>query len=161
MFRARTPLRLVGCNGKTVKDDDGNRHRAVVLTFQAQPFTDEMANDLNVKGRLFSIGDGQPLPDVAAVKLKIAVPQQRMSLFEAPDAELNASVIVDVDVAPFLNVRADKEGPVYSGLVSVQFAYPEPKQLLWLFHKVTEQVFATFESTGQQSLVDAEDSEEG
>ncbi len=158
MFGPKTPLRLQGCNGKTRKDVDGTRRRVVVLTFQAQPFTETMANDLNVKGRLFSIGDGQPLPDVASIALKIAIPRQRMSLFEAPDDEMPASVSVeDIEIAPILNVRADKEGPVYSALVSVEFPYPEAKQLLWLFHRVTEQVFATFEPTGQQDLPVEED----
>jgi hypothetical protein len=164
MFRPKTPLRLHGCNGKTRKDSDGQRRRVVVLTFQAQPFTDAMANDLNVKGRLFSINDGTPLSDVASIALRISVPGQKMSLFEAPDDEMPPSVVVDVvQVSPILNVRADKEGPVYSGLFSAEFPYPEAKHLLWLFHRVTEQVFATFEPAGQQELPvgdEAEDEEE-
>lgn len=162
MFGPKTPLRLHGCNGKTRKDSDGQRRRVVVLTFQAQPFTDVMANDLNVKGRLFSIGDGSPLPDVASMALKIAVPGQKMTLFEAPDADMPASVTVDqVDVSPILTVRADKEGPVYSALFSAEFPYPEAKHLLWLFHRVTEQVFATFEPSGQQELPVGEEKSEG
>lgn len=160
MFKPRTPMRLHGCNGKTKKDSDGNAIRVVVLTFMLQPFTDEMANDLNVKARLFSLGDGQPLKDVLSTKLAIAVPQQRMELFEAPDDEMKPSVVLDeVDISPVINVRADKEGPVYAAMFTATFAYPTGKDLLWLFHRVTMQTFVTMESTGQQSLIDGEELE--
>lgn len=159
MFGPLTPLRLQGCAGKTKKDAEGNRLRVVVLTFQAQPFTSEMANDLNVKGRLFSLGDGQPLPDLVSVALKIAIPQQKVSLFEAPDMPKPSVVIDDADVSPIINVRADKEGPVYCATFNVSFVYPTAKDLLWLFQRVTDQVFVTLEPTGQQSLIDGDDDE--
>jgi hypothetical protein len=167
MFKPRTPLRLTGCNGKTVKDADGTPSRAVVLTFMAQPFTPEMAEDLNVKGRLFNVSSGEPIPEIATCKLKIALPPQRMRLYVAPDEELKPSVEVEaVAVSPTIDVRADKEGPVYAGTFSVVFPFPIPSDLLWLFHRVTEQVFATFEAEqnalpiqGEPALVGEEDRE--
>lgn len=157
MFAPLTPMRLHGCNGKTKKDADGNAIRVVVLTFQLQPFTDAMANDLNVKARLFNINDGTPLSDVLSTKLAINVPVQRMSLYEAPDIEKPSVVLESVDISPVINVRADKEGPVYSAMFTAMFEYPTGKDLLWLFHRVTMQTFVTMESTGQMSLTDADD----
>jgi len=144
MFSPETPMRLHGCNGKTRKDDDGNRIRVVQLTFMLQPFTPEMANDFGVKGRLFNINSGEPLPDIQSIKLKIAKPLQKMSL--APAKDVAAPVVVnEVDVQPFLSVTADREGPVFTAYFSVEFDYPTANDLLWLFQKVTEQLFATFE----------------
>lgn len=157
MFAPLTPMRLQGCNGKTKKDAEGNRLRVVVLTFMLQPFTSDMANDLNVKGRLFSIGDGTPLGDIVSTALKVAVPTQRVSLFEAPDMPKASVELAEVDVSPVINVRADKEGPVYAATFNVSFAYPSAKDLLWLFQRVTDQAFVTMESTGQQSLIDTAD----
>jgi hypothetical protein len=164
VFAARTALRLTGCNGKTVKDANGAAQRAVVLTFMAQPFTAEMANDLNVKARLFNISTGEPIPEMAAAKLKISLAPQRMRLYMAPDEEMPVSVEVEaVTVSPTIDVRADREGPVYAGTFSVVFPYPVAKDLLWLFHQVTAQVFATFEAeqgalpvVGEDRLVEKE-----
>jgi hypothetical protein len=160
MFAAKTPMRLTSCSGKQKKNAEGDRVRLVVLTFQLQPFTSEMANDLNVKGRLFSLSDGNPLLDVMDAGLKIAVPRQRMTLYAAPDDEMPASIeLADVDIDPIIRVRLDREGPVYSGTFKVSFEYPSANNLLWLFHCVTEQVFATFEGA-QASLLDAPETEE-
>ena len=160
MFSPFTPMRLTGCNGKTKKAEDGGKARVVVLTFMLQPFTPEMANDLNVKARLFSLSSGEPLQDIQDIGLKIAVPQQKMSLFEAPDVA-RASVVVDsVDVSPIIRVRADKEGPIYAATFNVSFDYPTAKELLWLFHRVTDQAFATFEPTGQQELPTGDDADD-
>jgi hypothetical protein len=153
MFAPLTPMRLQGCNGKTKKDAEGNRLRVVVLTFMLQPFTAEMANDLNVKARLFGVTDGLPLNDIVSTALKVAVPQQRVELYEAPDMPKASVILPDVDVSPVINVRADKEGPVYAATFNVSFAYPSAKDLLWLFQRVTDQAFVTMTSTGQQSLI--------
>ena len=160
MFAALTPMRLHGCNGKTKKDADGNAIRVVVLTFQLQPFTDAMANDLNVKARLFNISDGLPLPDVLSTKLAIDVPVQKVSLFEAPDMDKASVVLESVDISDVITVRADKEGPVYSAMFTAMFEYPTAKDLLWLFHRVTMQTFVTMESTGQQSLIDGDEKDD-
>jgi hypothetical protein len=154
MFSPLTPMRLHGCNGKTKKDAEGGSLRVVVLTFQLQPFTSEMANDLNVKGRLFSLSDGMPLPDILSTALKVAIPQQKVALYEAPDMPKPSVELAEVDVSPIITVRADKEGPVYSALFSASFAYPSAADLLWLFHRVTMQTFVTMTPTGQQSILD-------
>lgn len=142
MFTAQTPMRLHGCNGKTAKDSDGNRKRVVLLTWMLQPFTPEMAADLNVKSHLFR-ADGSPKPEIQSAALNIKVPLQHMALSSAPDVA--PSVEVDaVDVSTTLKVSADREGPIYTAYFSCEFDYPQADHLLWLFHQVTEQLFATF-----------------
>lgn len=150
MFAEKTPMRLTGCNGKTTKNADGERQRIVVLTFQLQPFTAEMAGDLNVKARLFAVGDGNPLPDVASAALRIDAAPQRLRIFEVPDIEKPSAESIGVRVAPLVRVRSDKEGPVYSATVSLELAYPTADELLWLFHRVTDQVFVTLEAEQSQ-----------
>lgn len=154
MFSAQTPMRLHGCNGKTAKDEDGNRKRVVLLTFMLQPFTPDMAKDLGVKGRLFNINTGAPLDDIQSVQLKFNVPLQKMSLSPARDVE-PVVIINEVDIIPILKVSADREGPVYTAYFSAEFDFPSANDLLWLFHKVTEQVSATFEPAQGDMLADA------
>lgn len=154
MFGPLTPMRLHGCAGKTKKDAEGNRLRVVELAFLLQPFSPEMANDLNVKGRLFSVTDGQPLPDIVSTALRVIMPRQKVAIFEAPDMPAASVELPDVDIAPIISVRADREGPVYAALFKVQFTYPSAKDLLWLFQRVTDQVFVTLEPIGQLELTE-------
>lgn len=153
MFSAQTPMRLHGCNGKTKKDNEGNRKRVVLLTFMLQPFTPEMAAALNVKGRLFNVNTGQPLEDIQSISLKIAVPLQQMSLSPARDVAAEV-VVAETEVIGLLKVSADREGPIYTAYFSVEFDYPSANDLLWLFHKVTEQIVATFEPVQGDMLSD-------
>lgn len=142
MFSPHTPMRLIGCNGKQIREGN-ERRRALVLTFQLQPFSPDMAADLNVRNRLFSVNTGEPLPDVLGTKLAITVAPQRVEIRLAPDQGRPSVELIAVSVQPVLNVRKDKEGPVYSATLSLLCDYPSGDNLLLLMQKVTEQFFVT------------------
>lgn len=145
MFNANTPMRLTGCAGKQVKDGK-ERRRVLVLSFQLQPFTPEMAEDLHIKSRLFSSRSGEPLPDVLTTTLAISNPLQRVQIRSAPDVPQATVTLQDAEIAPKITVRKDKEGPVYSATLVVVADYPSGDNLLYLMQRVTEQFFVTLES---------------
>lgn len=169
MFSPHTPMRLIGCNGKQIRERK-DRRRALVLTFQLQPFSPAMAEDLNVRGRLFSVTSGEPLSDVLGTKLAIAVAPQRVEIRMAPDQPAASVDLPAVIVQPVLNVRKDKEGPVYSATLSMLCDYPAGDHLLLLMQRVTEQFFVTLTAEqgdmlanmGREAprLVDDDDGEE-
>jgi len=145
MFDVNTPMRLVGCAGKQVKDG-GDKRRVLVLSFQLQPFTAEMAASLNIKSRLFSARTGEALPEVLSTKLAIDAPMQTVSIRTAPDTPRASVTIPEVEVAPAITVRKDREGPVYSATLVILADYPSGNDLLFLMQRVTEQFFVTFEA---------------
>lgn len=142
MFGANTPMRLVGCNGKQVREKD-ERRRVLVLSWQLQPFTPEMATDLNIKGRLFSLSDGEPLKDVISSTLAIAAPPQRVEIKMAPDQPRPSVELYAAQLQPKITIRKDREGPVYSATIYIVSDYPSGDNLLLLMQRVTEQFFIT------------------
>lgn len=163
MFSDHTPMRLVGCNGKQLREGS-ERRRALVLSFQLQPFTAEMAADLHIKTRLFSTRDGEPLNDVISTTLAISAPPQRVEIRLAPDQGNPSVELPAAMISPTLIVRKDKEGPVYSATLNIISDYPSGDNLLLLMQRVTEQFFITLHSEqgdmlgqGQTRLVEAEE----
>lgn len=166
MFGEHTPMRLLGCNGKAIREKD-ERRRVLVLSFQLQPFTPEMADDLNVKGRLFSSLDGEPLKDVISATLAIAAPPQRVDIRLAPDQPRPSVELYAAQLQPKLTIRKDREGPVYSATIYIVSDYPSGDNLLLLMQRVTEQFFVTLApeqgdmltapASSQPSLVDPDD----
>jgi hypothetical protein len=142
MFATNTPARLVGVAGQQVREKD-ERRRVIVLAFQLQPFTVAMADDLNIKGRLFSSLDGEPLKDVISTKLAIGVPKQRVEIRLAPDQEVPSVELYAAVIKPAITIRKDREGPVYSATFYVVSDYPSGDNLLLLMQRVTEQFFVT------------------
>lgn len=142
MFTAHTPMRLIGCNGKQIREKN-ERRRVLVLSFQIQPFTPDQAGDLNIKSRLFSVRDGEPLKDVLSTTLAIAAPLQRVAIRMAPDQDLPSVELFAAAIQPKLTVRKDREGPVYSATLYVVSDYPSGDNLLLLMQRVTEQFFVT------------------
>lgn len=163
MFGPNTPMRLVGCAGKQLRAGSDKR-RVLVLSWQLQPFTAEMANDLNIKARLFASRDGEPLPDVISTTLAIAVAPQRVQIRMAPDQTKPSVELVAATLQPALTIRRDREGPVFSATVVIVADYPSGDNLLLLMQRVTEQFFVTLEieqgdmleRAAQQGLVDAD-----
>lgn len=153
MFAKNTPMRLVGCAGKQLKDGS-ERRRVLVLSFQLQPFTMEMAADLDIARHLFG-RSGEPLPDVINMTLAIVSPLLRVQIRSAPDLPQATITINDADLSPKLAVRKDKEGPVYSATLVLISDYPSGDDLLFLMQRVTEQFFVTLEP-GQGDLLDRE-----
>jgi hypothetical protein len=154
MFAAHTPMRLTNCAGKQIKNGK-ERERVLVLSFQLQPFSPEMAGDLNVKGRLFK-HDGSPLDDVISTTLAIHVPDQRVEIRMAPDQTRPSVELVAASVKPSIVVRKDREGPVYSATLVVICDYPSGDNLLLLMQRVTEQFFVTLEAEQGSMLADAD-----
>lgn len=144
MFGANTPMRLQDVTFKTRKMD-GEDRRIVALTLFIQPFTPEMADALNVKRRLFSVNDAEPLPDVLGCELAIAQDYQRMQVRMAPDQTVASIEIPNVEIGPALKVRKDKEGPIFAAVLRAEMAYPSPNDLMFLASRVNEQDYFTFE----------------
>lgn len=151
MFAKNTPMRLIGCAGKQIKDGS-DRRRVLVLSFQLQPFTIEMASDLDIARHLFGRG-GDPLPDVLATTLAIVTPVLKVSIRSAPDLPQATVIIDDAECSPKIVVRKDKEGPVYSATLVLIADYPKGDDLLFLMQRVTEQFFLTLEP-GQGDLLE-------
>lgn len=160
-------MRLTGCTGKQIREGN-DRRRVLVLAFQLQPFTVEMAEDLNVKSRLFSVRTGEALPDVLSTSLAIQAPPQRVEIRLAPDQDRPSVELVAAVIKPVLTVRKDKEGPVYSATVTIVSDYPSGDNLLMLMQRVTEQFFVTLAPeqgdmlarNTTQRLVDTEDADD-
>lgn len=148
MFKPNTPLYLRDVTFKT-ETVDGETRKIVVCSFTSQPFTREMANDLEIARHLFA-ADGEPLNDVISAQLAISMPVQQMTLKMAPDATPRF-VIADVEVSKAVSVRKDKEGPVFAANFAVNFRYPEADTLLYLANAVNSQLFVTLD-TQQGSL---------
>lgn len=158
MFAPQTPMRLIGCNGKQLKEAKSERRRALVLSFQLQPFTPDHANDLNIKSRLFSTSDGEPLKDVISTTLAISAPPQHVRIFLATgnDAPISVELYAAL-VQPKLTVRKDREGPIFSATLHIVSDYPSGDNLLLLMQRVTEQFFVTLETEQGDMLGDASD----
>lgn len=157
MFAQHTPMRLVGCNGKSIREKKGERRRVLVLSFQLQPFTVPMAEDLNIKGRLFSSIDGEPLKDIISSTLSIAAPPQRVEIRLAPDQGRPSVELFAALLQPKITIRKDREGPVYSATIYIVSDYPSGDNLLLLMQRVTEQFFVTLGTEQNNMLDDASD----
>jgi hypothetical protein len=158
MFGPDTPLQLKGIYPR-LETVDGETRKRVALEFFVQPFRQEMAKDLDVAGNLFTRTDGEPIDDILKIELAIHVPLQRMTLRSTSDSA--ASMFVDnVRVDDVIKVRRDKEGPVLAATLGVDFPYPTPQDLLYLFKAYTNQLFATFEPMQGDMLTQAEETEQ-
>ena len=153
MFENTIAMRLNDVRPKT-ESPDGETRKIVELELFLQPFTAQMAADLDIKSHLYARSDGGPYDDVLRVELGISVPLQRMKIASAPDVEPRF-VIENVQVGKSIKIRRDKEGPVLAATLAVNFPYPVPEQLLFLFNAYTDQIWVTFEAQ-QRTLVDSE-----
>lgn len=149
MFRENTALYLRGVY-PTTETVDGETKKRVVLEWFVQPFTQELARSVDVAGNLFSRTDGDPIDDIVNCELAISVPIQQMSVRMAPDSP-GCRIFENVRVSKTIKVRRDKEGPILAAHFKVDFAYPSPDDLLYLFTGYLDQHFVTFE-TQQGSL---------
>lgn len=154
MFKANTPLYLRDLTFKTETIDQETR-KIVVCSFMAQPFTPEMATDLDIRNRIFSAGTAEPLPDVLEAKIAITVQLQTMTLKMAPDAPSERIKIPDVQFSKTISVAKDKEGPVMRGNFSASFRYPDGETLLYLANAVNQQLFVTFDVQQGKLIPDA------
>lgn len=154
MLRPKTALYLRGVYPTTETVDQETRKR-VVLEFFIQPFTRAQAETLEIAQHLFATKDGDPLSDIAAIELALNVPTQQMTIMAAPDAQ--AGLIVDnVRVSKTIKIRSDKEGPILAASFKVDFPYPAPDDLLYLFNGYLDQHYVTFETMqGSLGLADA------
>lgn len=143
MFGMQTAMRLSDVTFKTERVD-GETHKVVGLTLFIQPFTPDLANALNVKGRLFSLKDGEPLANMLGCDLAIDESLQRMTIRLAPDQSDASAEIPNVSIERKLSVRRDKEGPVYNATVRATFDYPSANDLLFLASRVNETDFFEF-----------------
>lgn len=149
MLRPNTALYLKGVYPTTETVDQETRKR-VVLDFFIQPFTRGQAETLDIAQHLFKTSDGEPLSDIAAIELAINRPLQQMTIKSAPDS--TAGLIIDnVRVSKTIKIRSDKEGPILAANFKVDFPYPAPDDLLYLFTGYLDQHFVTFD-TMQGSL---------
>lgn len=149
LLRENVALYLKGVYPTTETVDQETKKR-VVLEFFIQPFTQELAQSLDVAGNLFTRSNGDPIDDIVACELAIAVPLQQMTMRMAPDSP-GGRTFSDVRVAKTIKVRRDKEGPILAATIKVDFAYPAPDDLLYLFNGYLDQHYVTFE-TQQGSL---------
>lgn len=152
ILKENCPLYLRDVTFKTETVDSETR-RIVVLSFRAEPFTRQMADSLNIARHLFSADSGEPFSDLVSINIGIAVPVQELTLRSGPDAPVSLTVR-DVKVASTIAVRKDKENPVLSAGVVLNFPYPEAKDLLYLATNVNNQLFVTLENQQSQLPID-------
>lgn len=155
MFKPGTALQLKGIYPK-LETVDGETRKRVALEFFVQPFTAEMAKDLDIMGNLYARSDGQPIDDVLKIELAIVVPLQKMTLASTADSEARM-LVENVRVDSAIKVRRDKEGPVLAATFGVDFPYPTPDDLLYLFNNYTNQLSVTFEPQQGSLLEDQEE----
>jgi hypothetical protein len=157
MFQPDTALYLKKI--KTgVETLDQETRKLLILEFEAQPFTREMADELGITFELFEGSTGNPNDLLVDAKLKINVPLQRMSFKMAPDATGGRVVIPDVSIKNTIKVRSDKEGPVLAARITATLRYPTADDLLYIMNGVCEQHWITFEE--QQASLPMGDSDQ-
>lgn len=154
MFKPNTPLYLKDVVFTTEVGKDLTR-KVVSCVFMVQPFTRELAASVDMQNRLFSITDGEPLPDIIQATLAAPAGLKQMAFKMAPDQGRESMTARAVRIGPF-KIRKDKEGPVYACSFTASFYYPEPNDLMFLANGVNEQHFVTFNPEQDDMLTSAE-----
>lgn len=146
MFSPKTAMTLSDVHPKRDKKADGTSEKILVLRLTVEPFTAEMAADLNVKSRLFSSHSGDAHQDVLTANLAIAPGLQSVAFHRAPDPEMPVSVVLRaVKVEPTLVVRKDKETNLFNAALTLNCHMPDAKDVLAFIVGHAEQWFVTFE----------------
>lgn len=160
MFLAKTAVYLTDVHPKKERLEDGDDRKVFVLKLSIQPFTGTMAEQMNVKSRLFD-SKGEPHANVLGASLGIKVNgPQTLSIYRALGDEMPVSITLrNVEVQPSIYVRHDKETPQYAATLTVLTdGMPDPKVTQELISLYTEQVFVTIESE-QGDMLTAEGEE--
>jgi hypothetical protein len=161
MFPVKTAMTLAAVYPKREKREDGTTEKVLVLKVTVEPFTSEMAGELNIKSRLFSAaGGGEAHADVMGAHLAVAPGLQTVAFHRAPDPEMPVSVVLRaVKVEPKLVIRKDKETNLYNATLTLNAHMPDARDVLAFFQGHAEQWFVTFEREQGDMLESAEDVE--
>lgn len=153
MLTEQTALYLSDLRFRT-KDVDDATVKLVECVWTLEPFTAVHADAFGVKGRLFSLSDGEPLADLSGASLDIQIPQQRMEVRRGPDQARPSVEIAYVDIDGRLVVKRDDTQ--YCATFKTRCDYPVANALLLLAHGVKEQHFVTF-APEQPELADTKE----
>lgn len=124
----------------------GEPAKILVASLVIQPFTVEISEslELDVKTKLFT-RDGNPAESVNDIGLSKLFKYYFAAQIFRTDQQVRASVKLDtVKLLPAVNVRRDKETPIYVATIKIQFDFPsEPKDLVWLCGAVNTSLWVT------------------
>lgn len=158
MFRRHTPAYFRTMTFKSERDN-GESSKIIVCSFDVQPFTNEMANELDadIRAELFSLSTGEIKPKLKAVDFALDIPLCAVEFRMIGEDTMKPSLLLrNVKIEPILAVRRDKEAPVFNASFRLNAQYPSAKELLWLADNITNQLFLTFEREQTDALDDGE-----
>jgi hypothetical protein len=128
------------------KTKNGDDLKVVDLTLRVQPFTASTAVsvDPDVRALLFAMTDGEPKPLIKAVELALPIPNQRLTVYAAPDMTEASAILHDVEITrPRARTEKDVDGFGFVFYASVGPVDGDTLEYLQRWH--TEQRFVTFE----------------
>jgi len=157
MFHGKVAAYLSGISFKTDQKSE-EKARLVVLNFNIQPFTKELAEEISpsIAKRIFKT-DGERFEDIKAMRFAAKHPQQRVRWFAAPGDMPITLELRHVDVGPGFSVRADKETPDYAGSFDLVFAHPTANELQTIVHALNNSVWLEFDNEQEGLLKDPVD----
>lgn len=132
--------------------------KILVAACVVQPFTSEIAEALvpSCKSKLFG-RDGNPAEDMKRVTLSMHAPYYFAGhFFRVADNVRPQVKVEDVKLEPTLEVRRDKETPVFAATFRLDFPFPaedDARDLMWLARAVNSQLWISLVEQ-QGNLVD-------
>lgn len=126
------------------KGKDNKQVRVCVVQVFMQPFTLAMARILGVAGELFNGEQRNNHIKMSVLDLNVGRLPFGIEFFVAPDMEDPTIEIDTANIGPTINVRTDKEGPIFAANLDLRFSYPDPGDLLTLVNSIGDQWWVSF-----------------